>query len=272
MPSETTAAFLRRALSVVGWITYTGVATFFLPRWVFVASIAALAGLGLHEFFGMVERKGVVIYRALGTACGVAVPLLTAVSGRPPHVWALPALFGVCLLVWVLSFSRQRTDGVTFSLAATMLGMLYAAFSLSYLISVRDLPGGIGWVIYFLLVTKSGDMGAYVVGTGWGRHRLIPRISPRKSVEGLIGGCATSVVVAVAARGVVGPLLSLPASLLLGGLLAALAQAGDLAESLVKRDCGVKDSGAVFPGLGGVLDTLDSLLFTAPVFYWFIVR
>ncbi len=124
-------------------------------------------------------------------------------------------------------------------------------------------------IVYLILVTKSGDIGAYFIGTRFGRHSLIPRISPNKTVEGMLGGLGFSVLVSLVSINFL-PSFSLIRLLILGLVLGTLAQVGDLSESLIKRDCGVKDSGQTFPGLGGVLDTIDSVLFTVPIFYFYV--
>ena len=114
-----------------------------------------------------------------------------------------------------------------------------------------------------------GDVGSYFVGRFFGKHSLIPRISPNKTIEGTIGGLVCSVGSALAGKLYLSN-FSFAHLLTLGFLLGILAQMGDLAESLLKRDCGVKDAAAYFPGLGGVLDVIDSLLFTAPIFYFYV--
>ena len=125
-------------------------------------------------------------------------------------------------------------------------------------------------VAFLVLVTKMGDVGAYFVGNIMGRHNLIPRISPHKTIEGTMGGLVFSVLSAVASKSYL-PNFSYAHLVVLGILLGILAQVGDLAESLLKRDCAVKDAGGILPGLGGMLDIIDSLLFTTPIFYFYIV-
>ena len=123
-------------------------------------------------------------------------------------------------------------------------------------------------VAYLVAVTKAGDMGAYLCGSLIGKHPLMPHVSPKKSVEGVFGGLLASLAVSLAA----GPYLPVPLSfihlLILGLLIGIVGQIGDLAESLMKRFCSAKDSGAIFPGMGGILDVVDSILFTAPIFYF----
>jgi phosphatidate cytidylyltransferase len=114
-----------------------------------------------------------------------------------------------------------------------------------------------------------GDVGAYFVGSSIGRHSLIPRISPNKTMEGTIGGLVFSVASAVASKLYL-PSFPMGHLVVLGFLLGVLAQVGDLAESLLKRDCDVKDAGAMLSGFGGVFDLIDSLLFTTPIFYFYV--
>jgi phosphatidate cytidylyltransferase len=128
-------------------------------------------------------------------------------------------------------------------------------------------------LLYLLAVTKFTDAGAYVVGRVLGKHKMIPRISPGKTWEGFVGGLVASVSMSVLLPklmpgGLKG--FTLVDSLVLGILLSLASVVGDLAESLVKRDAHVKDSGHIIPGIGGVLDLIDSLLFTAPVFYFYV--
>jgi len=128
-------------------------------------------------------------------------------------------------------------------------------------------------LIYLLAVTKFADVGAYVVGSLFGRNKLIPRISPGKTWEGLAGAIVTSLVISVALTYLMGPhvtAISFTDSIILGLLLPLVSVVGDLAESVVKRDASIKDSGRTIPGIGGALDLIDSILFTAPVLYFYL--
>jgi phosphatidate cytidylyltransferase len=131
------------------------------------------------------------------------------------------------------------------------------------------MPNGALLVSFLIVVTKMGDVGAYFIGSSIGRHNLIPRISPHKTVEGTIGGLLSSVGAAAACKAFL-PHLAYWHLVTLGALLGILAQVGDLAESLLKRDCSVKDSGSSLSGFGGMLDLIDSLLFTAPILYFYL--
>ena len=152
----------------------------------------------------------------------------------------------------------------------TLFGVLYLGLPLGPLSMTRLLPQG-EWLIFFLLlVTWVSDAGAYYVGTLYGRRRLAPRISPKKTVEGLVGGMIGAIITAYAVRWWFLPELAGLDCLVLAILLTITGLWGDLTESAMKRSVGIKDSGGILPGHGGMLDRLDSLLFTAPAFYYYI--
>lgn len=155
--------------------------------------------------------------------------------------------------------------------AVTVMGILYIGGAMSYLIRLRGYPGGELMILFVLLATIASDTGAYYVGKTLGRHPLAPSISPKKTIEGLIGGLALTVAAVYVARAWF-PVweLTLLDSLILGTILTLAGLAGDLTESAVKRSVGVKDSGGLLPGHGGMLDRIDSLLFTAPAFYYYL--
>jgi phosphatidate cytidylyltransferase len=167
-------------------------------------------------------------------------------------------------------FSRSPLEQSLRTGAMTLFGMLYLGLTLGMLSMTRLLPQG-EWLIFFLLlVTWASDTGAYYVGTLYGRHLLAPTISPKKTVEGLVGGLIGAIIVAYAARWWFLPELSGLDCLVLGTLLTITGLWGDLTESAMKRSARMKDSGGILPGHGGMLDRLDSLLFTAPVFYYYV--
>ena len=167
-----------------------------------------------------------------------------------------------------MQFKRRKNSGVIVDISTTLFGILYVAWLFSFLIKIRYLPGGTGLFVALLLMTKLGDIGAYLVGSIMGKTPLMPRISPKKTVEGAIAGLAFSIIGAFISNA----FLNFDTShlILLGLSMGVLGQLGDLSESLIKRDCEVKDSGKILPGMGGILDEIDSLLFTAPVFYFYV--
>ncbi len=255
---------------LVAWILFAG------PLWLFGLVATVFTGLALNEFFALVERKGIVIERWIGLGIGLLIPLSIQWRFEPTKGWELFFVLVAFLTLFLLQLRRRDSSQAIVGVSTALFGILYVSWCFSFLVRLRflegpGLPGGEWLVAYLLLVTKGGDIGAYAVGSAIGRHTLIPRISPSKTWEGTLGGLAFSVGAAAALRSVF-PAVGLRNLLILGGLLGILGQLGDLSESLVKRDCQVKDSGALLPGLGGVLDLLDSLLFTSPICYFYIQK
>jgi phosphatidate cytidylyltransferase len=175
-----------------------------------------------------------------------------------------------CLFLFVLQFIRRDSSQALISIAVTMFGLLYIAWFFSFFIKIKFLSGGALLVAFVVLVTKMGDIGAYLVGSYAGRHPLIPRISPKKTIEGTIGGLIFSIATAALSKSYL-PYFHYGHLIMLGMLLGILAQVGDLAESLIKRACDAKDSGSNISGFGGMFDIIDSLLFTAPIFYFYLM-
>lgn len=160
-------------------------------------------------------------------------------------------------------------------ISATLFGVIYLGFTLSFCVMLRALPNGLAWICLGLAVVWLGDTGAYLGGRAIGKHKLHERVSPKKTWEGSIVGLATSVAAAFLMREAYrqldlweGPTLRATDCLVVGILGGTLGQVGDLAESLLKRAVGVKDSGTMFPGHGGMLDRIDALLFALPAVYF----
>lgn len=247
---------------------------FAAPLWVFALVTIVFIGLGLNEFFGLVELKGIRTERWIGLGVGLLIPLSIYWGFEPTKGWELFFMALAFLTLFVLQLRRRDSSQTIVGISTALFGIFYVSWLFSFLIKLRflrgpSLPGGEWLVALLLLTTKAGDIGAYAVGSLLGRHRLISRVSPSKTWEGTIGGLAFSVTAALALQ----PIFSgIPVRhlLILGLLLGVAGQLGDLSESLIKRDCQVKDSGALLPGMGGILDVLDSLLFTSPICYFYI--
>ncbi|MBI4322654.1 MAG: phosphatidate cytidylyltransferase [Candidatus Omnitrophica bacterium] len=270
-------------LAVVGTL-------FACPLWTFALVVIAFIAVALYEFFTMVRQRGILVHRPLSIGLGVVFSLLVAWrslvepglvpapalgAGATVFGWAWDIFWPVTIvLIFLRQFTRQNTFEALSGLATTLFGLAYISGLFSYLFYLRAFQGQDGaWLIVFLiLVTKMGDAGAFVIGNLLGRHTLMARISPRKTVEGFVGGALVSAAIGALAVPMVGRLAgSAWSGLWMGLVLGLVGQLGDLAESLIKRDCQVKDSGRLLPGLGGILDVLDSLLFTAPVFYALLI-
>lgn len=180
-------------------------------------------------------------------------------------------VLGLCVRQFV---SKKNTAGIV-AISTTLFGLMYVPWLLNFIQKINYFPGVDGryYVLYFILVTKFSDSGAYIVGSLIGRHKMIPRISPGKTWEGFAGAIVVAAGASYLFAHWAGPRLTgmtATHSIILGGMLAATAVIGDLIESLFKRESGVKDSGSLFPGMGGILDLLDSLLFNAPLMYLYL--
>jgi len=249
-----------------------------------VLSLATVLAFG--EFCDMCESWGARPFRIWGMVGAVGLIWLNwlSLSGLVAPASLGPQLVeaGAVAVIFAIflrqSFIRENHDALP-AVGMTLLGIVYLWFLPSFLVRIRHLGGAEGWLlagnsllISTVLLSKVSDVGAYFIGRSFGRHKLIPRISPAKSVEGSIGGLASSIGAAYACRAL-GILPGLEAWWMVPafGLLAGVTgQCGDLLESLFKRSGGVKDSGGAFPGYGGVLDVIDSLLITAAPAYFFL--
>jgi len=216
----------------------------------------------------MLENKGISIYKYFGIGIGAIIPLSILFHFEPTKAWELLFIVLVCFVLILMQFKRRQNSGAIIGISTTIFGILYISWFFSFLIKIRYLTGGTGLFVAIILMTKLGDIGAYLFGSRFGKTPLMPRVSPNKSVEGAAAGLVFSILGALASK----PMLSLSYLhlILIGLACGVLGQLGDLSESLMKRDCQVKDSGNLMPGIGGVLDTIDSLLFTVPAFYFYM--
>jgi phosphatidate cytidylyltransferase len=241
------------------------------PPIVGVAIVAAAALLGAAEFFALLAAGGIAPLRATGFLLLAVIFVDVARPGLfPGPVWPLAA---VALLGSMLLRSRDIALAVP-SGAGTLLGAAYLGAlggSIAGLRVLGPVEEGAWRVLLLLAIVMTADTAAFFVGSAFGRHKLAPAVSPGKTVEGLVGGLVGGIVGALVVRSAGLRSLPLAHAVWLGFGAAALGTAGDLAESLLKRWAGVKDSGALFPGHGGMLDRLDSLLFAAPVLYYYFV-
>lgn len=239
-----------------------------LYAWFFNIMITIFIIMGLYEFFTMLEKKGINIYKYFGIGMGSIIPISVMYRFELTKKWELLFIVLTLLSLILMQFKRRQNSGVIVDISTTLFGILYVSWLFSFLIKIRYLSAGTGLFIAVLLITKLGDIGSYLIGSRFGKTPLIPRISPNKSVEGALAGLIFSVLGAIVSR----PFLNLSYAHLvfIGIFIGILGQLGDLSESLMKRDCQVKDSGSILPGMGGVLDEIDSLLFTSPVFYFYM--
>jgi phosphatidate cytidylyltransferase len=233
-----------------------------LQFWLLLSSIILLA---LYEFYRLLEVKGIKCFTWLGLGLGMLLNIACLMDD--PHWFiAVNTLSVVACLIYALGPGTEQSLSLP-AIAGTLLGLFYIAWLLNYLLYLRRLPQGRGLVMLLFFIIWAGDSGAYYVGRRWGRHKLAPRISPAKTIEGAAGGLLLSLGTILSAR-IWLPELSIIEAILLGLGIGIVAQVSDLGESQIKRWAEVKDTGSLIPGHGGLLDRLDSLLFAAPVFYY----
>jgi phosphatidate cytidylyltransferase len=255
----------------------------------FVLLIAGLGLVGLWEYYSMLDAKKLPNFKMFGMFCGALM-----VGGLFYWLgWKQLSLDGLydfeistLLLFMLVVFGRQmflkKPELVPLeTVAYTLFGLFYVVWPFSFVAKIvymvpRDDTGhvtGHWYVLFLVLVTKFSDMGAYLTGSLIGKHPLVPHISPKKTWEGFFGALAFSVGGGCALLALLPTklsLLSYPHAIALGLILGVAAVIGDLAESLIKRSCGVKDSGRFLPGIGGALDLIDSILFTAPMIFFYL--
>lgn len=253
----------------------------FIPGGVpFAAAMGLISALGALEFYGNVRKAGV---RPVEWA-GLAAVVLLVVSARSYDPSTIGSMFpAVLTLLLILSFCvelvrKERAPIV--NVGATIFGAIYVGWLISHLVALRQISGSVqimsykievGAVLVMLtfLCTWASDTGAYFVGRTYGKKKLAPKLSPNKTIEGSVAGLVCSIMIAVIA----GTIIKLPPqhSLALGAIFGLLTQLGDLSESAIKRELGIKDFGTIVPGHGGILDRFDSVLFTGPAAFYYAV-
>ncbi|MBC8003105.1 MAG: CDP-archaeol synthase [Opitutaceae bacterium] len=287
--------FLRRLTSSVILWTIVLSALFsghkLLSDYVFLLIMMVLAGFGLAEFYAMVEKRGLACFKVIGIVGGLALMMGTflhvtgklGIHGTPARVndfetsFLILFVLGLCLRQF---FSKANASGIL-AVSTTLFGLMYVPWLLNFVQKITFFPFPTGshletghfYVLYFILVTKFSDMGAYCIGSLIGKHKMIPRVSPGKTWEGFGGAIVVSTGVSLLFAHLAGPRLygmTWVHAAILGVVLSVAAVMGDLIESIFKREAGLKDSGKFFPGIGGILDLLDSLLFNAPLMYLYL--
>ncbi|MDP2920799.1 MAG: phosphatidate cytidylyltransferase [Candidatus Omnitrophota bacterium] len=258
---------LKRSITSISLILIVIASIFALPVWTFGVVASIFIGLGLYEFFRMEAKKIFPLsFAYVGVLSGILLPYITYFYRPTGGIWEAAFFILVLIALFIIQFTRKENKNAVNLIAVTLFAVFYIGWFFTFLVKIRFLADGHKLVAYLLLVTKAGDMGAYLVGSNFGKRKLIPRISPNKSVEGAIGGFIFSIACALISRYYLS-WMSFSFVLISGVLIGIFAQLGDLAESLIKRDYEVKDSSVFLPGLGGMLDVMDSVLFTAPIFY-----
>lgn len=257
---------LRILTAVIGLPFLIAVVWFGTP-W-FTIIVAAMAAIGSFEFYRMGDNLGLQPLWIFG----VAWTIVLVASQHCEYSATMPLLvtLGVVIpAIWML-FRRSREKALV-GWAFTIAGILYIGWMMSWWVGLRNLELGKEWVFFGLFTTFANDTSAFFCGRTWGTKPLAPSISPAKTWQGAVAGGIATIVAAVILKAVFhlpSPYLQIA---LLGCLISIFAQLGDLLESLFKRNAGVKDSGKLLPGHGGILDRIDSLIFTGFVVYYWVL-
>jgi phosphatidate cytidylyltransferase len=279
--------FILRFLSTVAlWsvallIAFSGFEILF---WLLISAFGLIA---LWEFYRMLDHRGLPNFKITAMICG-AIMLggsfyyFAKMGPARSYDFEVAVLLFFLLTVFARQmFARLRQDEPLQTMAYTLFGLLYVLWLYNFITKIiyvvpRSSAGAVTgqfYVLYLIAVTKFSDMGAYLLGSAIGRHQMIPHISPQKTWEGFFGALVLSLCASLALYKLMPGHLSVlnwTHATILGLLLGFAAVVGDLAESIIKRSTGVKDSGNFLPGIGGALDLVDSLLFTAPLLFFYM--
>lgn len=241
---------------------------FFVPHGVFAAFVGAIAALGIVEYAGLLGAQRPSAHTPALLVGGLLTAAASVADGPGP--WTAAGVAGATIAGLAIAAARADDCGrAVGDLGLALVGALWVGFLLPHFIWLRALPDGPGWVGFVVAVVMAGDSTGYFVGRAWGRHKLAPKLSPGKTVEGAAGILAGAVAGGCLARAVWLHSASWAEVALLGLAMGAVGQVGDLAESMIKRAFGAKDSGGIFPGHGGVLDRIDSMLFPAVLVFYY---
>ncbi|MDP3937697.1 MAG: CDP-archaeol synthase [Deltaproteobacteria bacterium] len=264
----------------------------------FLVTLVAIICLGLREFYEIIEAKGLRPQKTAGIVGGALLGIVAYVGNEYQTNVLLTA---VLLVVMILQLLKQDIAEAISDISATFFGVFYVGWLMSHAILLRRMdeilrikygapaegPFWMGgafvddklgiFLLLFCIVTVAGtDVGAYFVGRRFGRLKLAPRVSPNKTVEGAVGGALVGILLGLVAWAVfnfwilTSPVLPLQQAVLIAALLSVFGILGDLAESLIKRDAKAKDTGTIFPGMGGMLDRIDSNMVAFPVLYYYM--
>jgi len=259
--------FLKRVFTIIIGVPLIFIMLFWGNIPIFIV-VLLLAGFGLIELFSMARKKGFEPHWVLGFILTFYFIFLTIYDFNDLKYDKNIIIVFIIILFTIIQLYKKDYQTVLSNISITIFGSIYLGYLSSFILKIKILPNGNYYLISLLLITWINDSAAYLIGSKFGKNKIFPRISPKKSIEGAIGGMVFSVISIFAFKN----WLNLPFTQLIffGLIISIIAQIGDFFESMIKRDSGVKDSGSIVPGHGGILDCFDSLLFTAPVFYCYI--
>jgi phosphatidate cytidylyltransferase len=241
-----------------------------LPPVYFSVLVAAAGAVGQYELYRLARERGHHPNEALGIVLGALIILDFYHPLLPVPGTYFPVVFSVLLITIARLFSSRPVDGALEDIASTVLGVFYVALLFAYQIGIRNGGDGRQWLVFLYFIIWASDIGAYSIGIPFGKHRLYEKVSPKKSIEGLAGALAASAGMALLCRLWFMPPIGMGEAVGIALALAMVGTIGDFVESLFKRAAGVKDSGTIIPGHGGILDRMDSMMFAAPVLYYYL--
>jgi len=279
----------RTLSSFVLWLMFLGLVFSDFVNGAFILCVI-VALIAQWEFYSMQKKRGHDVFQKTGIFCGALLfgfYYLHFVMGEGKTDFWIAVELLVILLAILGAISRPvfmgDRDKAVVAVALTLLGFFYVPYLFGFILKILffvpkdlapDTSQGFFQLLYLLAVTKTTDMGAYAAGSLFGHHKMNPTISPKKTWEGFVGGLIVSLLTSICLTTFIPHHLGFLSgwhAWILGCLLAVIGVIGDLGESLIKRVADIKDSGQIIPGIGGALDLIDSLLFTAPVFYCYLL-
>ncbi|MHB1459154.1 MAG: phosphatidate cytidylyltransferase [Armatimonadota bacterium] len=271
--------FLRLLSGIIG-IPLLVLLVFTVDGIPFTLGIATISVIGLYEFYQGIRKTGANPQEWAGLASAFFF-LFSAMQRFQFGRFSVPGVLTLFVIATLVIELFRKNRAPIKNLGATFLGVIYVGWLFSYLVGINSIQGDIsplgshipvrlgGWLVLYVTFTVwAADTGAFFIGRKWGEHKLAPWISPGKSWEGFAAGLVSSMVMSI----IMGQMIGIPLrhSIVLGFGLCIAGLIGDLAESSMKRDIGIKDFGAILPGHGGVLDRFDGLLFAAPLFFYYV--
>ncbi|WP_370146783.1 phosphatidate cytidylyltransferase [Streptacidiphilus sp. EB129] len=259
---------LRAAVGVGLGLGAVVVVSLFIVKWLFVGVVAAVVVIGMWELTSRLAESKDIRVPLLPLAVGGCGMLVAAYLGGPEAALIALALTSLAVLVWRMS---EPPENYLRDVTASVFTAFYVPFLASFVMLMLAADDGPQRVVIFMVLTVCSDTGAYAAGSRFGKHKLAPRISPGKTREGLAGGVLLCMLVGALGMHWMIDNGSWWQGLVLGACVAVSATLGDLGESMIKRDLGIKDMGTLLPGHGGIMDRLDSLLPTAPVVWLVLV-
>ena len=259
---------IKRFITALIIIPLVGLLIIFGPSYTLALMVCATAIFGLYEFYTITMPQGGTKEKIGGIILGAILCTLFQWT----HAEMIMVFLGSVMVVLFLGyiFSSKELSILPNRIGIVLLGIIYVPFLLSHITLINKLPQGIFWVLLLLATVWVGDTFALLIGSWWGRHKLSPRISPHKTVEGFFACFVGAILTVFAFKALFLPTVRGTDAVFVGLGIALFGQLGDLSESMIKRGAKVKDSGSLIPGHGGVLDRLDSFLFAAPFLYYFL--